>query len=728
MRLIAIALLVAFCASPRDLDVGVPPGTPLEWDKDLRQPVPTGGRSKVPTTDKKPVSPAASNAAAAKGQTVAEERVPKPPNFDYGVTNLYNFFRVTTKDIATHVVINLPKSTGKVTAEEDGGVATGPGGGGAQKISITWNYPPEPPTELVWMAAMACIREQTHPEVVSVPESVIYCVELGVPALYGCKGGGGKVAMMAQRHLTAIPAAPPSIPQGKTPYQSMMNRLAVVELTSGYAYAMDPTFAKRTLGLGEDSYESVRDCAKANHSFLAQNAAAVLANFRNPDCVAELKRIVENSPDLVMKVRAASGLLRRRETAIVPTFIKWAAGPDEVMRSYALYALGVLGDPRGASIARQIVQVAGSKDRDASWAALPALARMRDGSKETLAVLKALETELKTTIKGDDKVKQDPANGAMSPTPTAEEAGSKLKILRQMALLALAANGDAEAKKEAFARDMSGFHQACWFLVVDVFVKLGTEGQDKVRGFVDSADEVVRLHALRQLCMETKVDVAFLKGKASGSGVMKALALQMLADRDEAAAAELCRQAVAGYASGSGDCDGAEAFAVATAAQVGGRCGAWADASASVVSDLCKAVERAFAAGAFGRREGNNDPDITKAEVKIYPPLLETVCVELGRTHHAAGIASLLKVIDGAKAQGRAEAVLGLGGIGGKAAIDRLIKLLDDGDGWVRYCAYLGVKRWSGQDYFTDWIFGAEGGRKAYVDKFKLWFEQNPAK
>ena len=69
-----------------DLDVGVPPGTPLEWDNEFRQPVPTGGRGDVPTTDK---TPDKKSEKVPRGMTVAEDKTPKPPNFDYGLTNLY---------------------------------------------------------------------------------------------------------------------------------------------------------------------------------------------------------------------------------------------------------------------------------------------------------------------------------------------------------------------------------------------------------------------------------------------------------------------------------------------------------------------------------------------------------------------------------------------------------------------------------------------------------------
>lgn len=707
-RLLLLIPLVAL-ASFRDLDIGVPAGTPLEWDKTLRQPVPTGGRASVPTTTtEKPPSP---------GSTVVE-RVPKPSP-DYGVTNLYDFFRVTTHDIMQHVSLSLPKSTGKVTVE-DVDVATGGGG----PFRLTWNYPPEIPVELAWMAAAACIRTDVHPEVVSEPESVVYCVELGIPAHYGAKAYAGKIGSIVQKSTQALPPQPPDLVKGKTPYEAMLARLAVAELTSGYAYALDPNFARRTLALGEDAYRIVADCTRSKHPLLAENATAVLSNLPNTEVGEDLKRIFESGSDPVCRYRALSGLLRRHDKSAVPALIAALKGKDEAMRCYAMYALGILGEPTAVPLLRQSIRAAGVKDKDVLWSALPAMARIRDKAKENVDLLQALEKQLKDKYRGTDRV-------ALAPdmqTPTAEAPGAKFKILRQMTLLALASMGDADAGKEVISRlekdRIESFHTTVWYLVADVLVGMGDKGVEQAKKIVDStAENGVRVHALRALFREGKADAAVLKGKIpTGAAVLRATAIQLLADKDEKAAAEACRTIVAGYAGGKGAVEGSEAFVVATAAQVGGRLKAWTDGT-----DLAKAAERAFGAGAFARREGENDPDITKCKISIYPPLLETLLIECGRA--AAAKALLVKIVqDLKKPQGRPEAALALGAIGGKDAVGALLGVLADPDGWLRFCAYLSLKRLSGQDFFTDWIFAAPGSLKPFIDKYRAWFDKNPPK
>ena len=64
-RALLLCLLgaTASAMAPGDLDVGIPPGTPLEWNREFRQPVPTGARGQVPSMDK-PTGPGTTAAEA----------------------------------------------------------------------------------------------------------------------------------------------------------------------------------------------------------------------------------------------------------------------------------------------------------------------------------------------------------------------------------------------------------------------------------------------------------------------------------------------------------------------------------------------------------------------------------------------------------------------------------------------------------------------------------------
>ncbi|MBI4566373.1 MAG: HEAT repeat domain-containing protein [Planctomycetes bacterium] len=690
-----------------DLDVGVPPGSPLEWDKVLRQPAPTGHRGRVPTGDHKPQQP------DAQGSTRVEEKkpAPKPPNMDYGSVNLYNYFRVVTKDIMAHVAMQIPKSTGKVTSEEHD-LATGGGG----KIVVSWNYPPEMPVELCWMAAMACIRTDTHPEIVSELEALVHCVELGACGYVGARAYGGKIGSKVQKMTMAVPPQPPPIPPGKGAYQQAINRLAVVELTSGYPYALDPTYCRRLLGLGNDAFDSVLACAKSAHPFLAENATAVLGNFKIPEASKELIRLFETTRSHVVRFRALSGLVRRREAGAVDSLISAVRGNDDLLRVYGLYALGMIGDPKGVPIIQKLLRAVGLKEPDILWTGLPALARLKDKSKETIETLKEIEKVLSAEIGHNDDVQQD-AQGFEPP-------GSKKKVLRQMACLALAGNNVAPYTDEALRRGVAGFHPACAYLAVDVLVGLGDKGVEEVKKL--TGDDAMKCYALRALHMHGKISGDELQGHtADGPPIVRAMAIQLLADCDMDKAIQVCRSHVSDYAGGSGPLAGPEAFVVAVAAQTGGKIGAWANGA--LEEDLIKAAQRAFEAKAWTKREGKNEPDITKCQISIYPALAETLILEAGRTGRDKARDPLLGILKGAEPHGRPEAALALGNVGGEEAVKALLDVMsDDSDGWTRFCAYLSVKHITSQDFFTDWIFGPEGNRASMVRKYRKWIEANP--
>jgi HEAT repeat protein len=702
MRLLAVCLLLVPLA-PRDLDVGVPPGTGLDWNREFRKPVPTGGRGgvPVPSTDEKP-TPA--------GSTVAEERQSKD-NLDFVVANLYDYFRVTTVDIMTHCSVSLPKSTGKVSQDD---VATGGG------FVMAWNYPPEMPVELVWMAAMACIREQVHPEVISWPESAAYCLELGEPSLYGAKAAAeGKIARYVTKLLKPLPPAAPQVPKAKDPKSAMLLRLAAVELSGGFPNALDPTFARRTLAIGNDSYGAVLECTKNPHPFLARNATSVLAHFGRDEVNGELIKLWKDSDDIIVRTRALLGLARRGEKSIVPDLVKQAQnGKDEPMQALAIYCLGLIGDPAGAKAVADLANAGGIKDTDLLWSAVPALGRMRGGKD----VLIELEKQLRAKIGINDAIKiQGDQN-----TPTAEERGARLKVLRHLSVIALAMCGEKRFRDEVSQRvDKSGhdaFHRAGHYLLCEALAIMEDEKSLKKLIEANAGEDIIRLEALRALARCKKADGKYLAARAADETApasVRSMALQLLGDVDPAIAKETCAKIVADYASKTGDLDANKAFVVAVAAQVGGR------VKAHDVKDLVKAVDRAFNAKGFSRREGNNDPDITKAKVSLYPALLEALVIELGRTGSPDALALLKLILERSRApQGRAEAALALGNIPGQEADEALVGALDDKDGWVRWCAYKALAKRSNEDHLCDWIFGDGEHRRKCVDAYKAWVKK----
>jgi HEAT repeat protein len=700
-KILALAILLSRLGT--DLDVGIPPGTALDWNREFRQPIPTGHRGSVPSIGTK---------ARASGETVVEDRNKNTKNVDYMVTNLYDYFRVTTQDINVHIKITPPKGSGRVSQEEV------PTGGGA--FALNWNYPPTMPTELSWMVAMACIREQVHPEVISWPESAIYCLELGEPGLCAAKACQGKVATFLLKHLAPLPPDAPTPPKSKDLHDAALLRLAAVELSGGFPHALDPTYARRTLALGDEMYTAVRECARSPHSLLARNAVAVLGNFGRPEASDDLKKIWMETQDPVIKVRAILALVRRGDKTILPDLVKMIDDKEEPMQALGMYSLGLLGDPAGAAPIIEYVRKAGLKDTELLWSAIPALGRMRQGTD----VLQSIRDGLAKKFKVSDtvKIKGDAI------TPSAEEPGSKFKVLHQMCLVSLALAGDAASLEEVAKRiDAKGFldalHPATYYLAIELLsaTEKGAAILKKQILAAASPEDSLRLEAIRALVRAKQVDGPYLEELAANPAnvpVLRAYCLQSLADLDEARAKTVTAKILKDFSTGNKEIGAGLAFVVAVAAQVAGKL------SASDENDLVKAVERAFVARAFSRREGNNDPDITKATVSVFPPLLETLIIELGRTGSPSAQKTLKTILArGAPPQGKAEAALALGAIPGKEVSALLLDLLDDKDGWVRYCAYRALRQRSEQDHFCDWVFGDVEHRKKAASAYRAWLK-----
>jgi HEAT repeat protein len=85
-------------------------------------------------------------------------------------------------------------------------------------------------------------------------------------------------------------------------------------------------------------------------------------------------------------------------------------------------------------------------------------------------------------------------------------------------------------------------------------------------------------------------------------------------------------------------------------------------------------------------------------------PLLETILMELARRADDAAIDALAEVVRDRGHPQRAAACLALGATGKRSAGPHLLYTLKDGEPFVRLCAYLGLKRLTGKDFFVDWL------------------------
>lgn len=697
--LLSVCLVTALLAPPMDIDVAVPPGTPLEWDKDLHQPVPTGWRGRVPSTDKprEAAKGAAPSAGPRKGSTVTAH-----PPIEFGVTNLYQYFGITTVDIVNHIKVEAPGGG----LYKEGDVATGGGSG------VQWVYMPEHPTELVWTGVAGCLRSILHPELVSVPETVAYLCEVGETTLPGTRAVVSPVGEKVKQMVTPVPEQFPAIKGGATVLESMFNRLVVVELTTGFPHALDPTYARRTLSLGERVYKQVLDATRANHTLLARNGVAVLTNYRTPEAADELRKFLR-SPDAVVKYRALTGIGRLRDRASVPLLLQGVLSNDEVWRAACAYTLGMIGDP---GVADELMKIAkATHDVEFLWSLLPAIARLSQPRKE----FEDFFTKMETAILQGGVIKEPPTPPKNMVPPKPEPAGTKMQVVIEMCRLGLAAAGNAAAREQLKGKlqqhGIEGIFVPNQILACNVLGRM-TDTREFLETIVETAKND-RLAVQALLDLQTLVaGTEWLKKLAASARApaVRAMALSELFERGEEHFLPVARKIVEGYAGGA---DGGQAFVVGSALQLLGKI-----PRPELLDAILAAATKAHASGMWARREGENTLDIVKAKIRICPPLLEIACIELGRLQDPKALPALIAILKSDATGGRAEAALALGAIPGREAIEALVAALEDPkDGWVRFCAYEALRKLSDKDHPCDWIFGSAASRSRAAAHYREW-------
>ena len=109
--------------------------------------------------------------------------------------------------------------------------------------------------------------------------------------------------------------------------------------------------------------------------------------------------------------------------------------------------------------------------------------------------------------------------------------------------------------------------------------------------------------------------------------------------------------------------------------------------------------------------------------VYTLPEVLQVAILELGRAEvdKGAGQDLLFGRLAKLNARGRYPASVALGGVQTKASIQRLVQLLDDEDGWVRFGAYRALRTCSAKDYACNWLYGSRASRKKSIDEWKAW-------
>lgn len=345
----------ALVLAPRDLDVGVPPGSPLDF---LRLP-PGNPREKDVET------PGGSRV----GKTVSEDQLPRPHQ-------LMPLNRPLTVDFGNHL--------NWTPRDPNGGGATGDGRGRS-------GYPPAYTEDLYFHCASFFLMIMLHPDQVSPREILSYLVELGEPAAYAAMAVRGEPALrdMARYVLEAAGGVPPGVPGG--PFKDKIDKDVAEELILSFPYG--PRFGSEFLKLpARITIPSLEKFAASRHRFLARNAVFALRLYDETSVLPVLREALK-SQDKVLRNRALAGLIRWRDPDVVPWLIDQMDGSDLPFRSYAIYALGRIGDGRAVMPLVNLTRHYW-RDWEFVWAALAALARIQDGRPEVVALLVKIREEI----------------------------------------------------------------------------------------------------------------------------------------------------------------------------------------------------------------------------------------------------------------------------------------------------------------------------------------------
>lgn len=752
-----------------DLDVSLPPGTPLEWAREMRVATPSG-RGMVPTLaprssdapPPKPTPPPNGPKETSEGPQTPppEPDEPIPPGqtvaagLDYGAADPFAYARILTQDIVGHLrwTVPTPGTTRPDVRSTDGGDGD-------------WSYPPLPSDTLYWFSLAAYLRRMLHPSLISEAELIEFLTELGEPALIVSSLATNEPSIAdlvreVKKRVTPLPSGAPKVRQGRTTFESMVFRLATEELTSSYMFELNPYFAWRTLSLGNKAYPALVALSRDPHTFLARNATALLGGSSHSGSSAELLKLAQETKDPVVRARAVSALIRRKYFPAADLFLEMAKSDDRAARARGLYGLGMLGDPKHAGTVLAVAD-RHQKDSDVLWAAVPALARMAPDRKDVKDFLASLRKRIEDgwpDVFGDENAKMRPD----APDPP----GTRAVVIWQMTLLAQARMGDKDALDEVHKVIKQGpefvkkdpnprvpvrraqpsildqFLVPTRYLLLETLAKAGGRGHDVLRELVetDAEDPVLQLTALFLMTGPKAEDPKYLEMLARSSAraaSVRALALQLLHPADPKSAATVAQRIVEDFADSPPDQPpvpfqpvdpkiAGRSFLCVTAMKIAGAEGR------NDPEVLLKIMDRMYKEIELEKKAPKppQDPDPLRryygqnSSVVVKAPVLETAIHELGRTGSAKGLQRIIDALkDTDPRTGRAEAALALGNLkaadkDGKAR-KALLAALEDKSGWVRWCASRALNAWTGREVECDWLYGSAGSRNEAVKSWR---------
>lgn len=330
MRRRWFAVLLAIAAggaaaepAPRDLDVRVPSGTPLEW---------------MPMTPQRYVRPEGAFELVRAGER--GRYAPQNARASIATVAIAQPGELLTYDFASHLQWQQPATTGPRAG------ITGP----RSALGHVWPLPFD--EELYWRASGLLLQALLHPGRVLRSEIGAQLLELGEGAHGGLAAAGSleELGSFANGLRAAIGPAPlrplpPGAPAGADAAAAMLLRFVAEELCAARPYANDFQFGRRLALLREETLPWAALLASGDQPLLQRNAVAFLAMIDAPTATDRLARVASEERDPVARARALHALARRRARGAAPAIRALLATESSPwLRALECHALGAFGD------------------------------------------------------------------------------------------------------------------------------------------------------------------------------------------------------------------------------------------------------------------------------------------------------------------------------------------------------------------------------------------------
>ena len=316
--------LVALPPAP-DVDVSVPPGSPLDWGRAFPAITPAAGdlfpRSRTPD--------AASGGEQAPPRTkVLAQR----PRLDIRFSSSFDLTRIMTFDIVMELdwIETRPASrrTGRSSA-----------------------LPPQPVAgdPLYWTTLVAMLRLLLHPSETPRNEIETHLIEVGEAAMPAVESARGqpylrKTVAAVEGKVTPRNDRAPGPLTAADPYEAMLLRFVYEELTAAHPYDPIGTFGRRLFLFRERFEPQVLSYTAHENAYLRRAAVSALGRYPTMSAARAQLGLAVTSEDPVVVTRALAGLGRgRRRVDVAPLLKLLAETHDTHERTALVGALGRLG-------------------------------------------------------------------------------------------------------------------------------------------------------------------------------------------------------------------------------------------------------------------------------------------------------------------------------------------------------------------------------------------------